>query len=561
MNKNNDKAFFDGLFRRAKEDRNFRKSLVARSFYLFAVTYFSEAMYDPSAAFQKEMYQLAEREEGILVVAAFRGSGKSLVFTQCFPLYAVMTRGVHNVVIFSATQRQAQDHLANIRYSLESNALLKKDFGPFSQKTDARGRSSLIISGYDAKITAASIETSVRGLKYKHYRPQLLVADDIEDINSVRTAEGRDKVFHFLQSEVILLGGPGTRLIFVGNLLHPDSAIMRLKQAIEDNRIDGVFRMYPLQDEDGNILWPERFTPKVLAAERRKYIDDIDWEREMNLRFVSAPDMVVKREWIETYKRPPDGGYVAKFAIGVDPAISKRQTADYTAIVSVVVCNSGDETKLYVCSNPFNQRIDFPEALKEIKRRHDVLASGMRRVEVYIEDVAYQAALPQYLKNSGGMRVEGFKIPLDKRGKFSVLGDLIKKKKIIFPETGCELLIEQLVGYGKERHDDLADALAIVAFAVFPDPYPKITIPRKVTWAGMDPRPLSAEEFKQLEHEEDLRLGRESEKRRRFGLSFEFCSRLAAEAEVLSFEQVATSLPPKIATQDYAQNDFGSGHA
>lgn len=34
--------------------------------------------------------------------------------------------------------------------------------------------------------------------------------------------------------------------------------------------------------------------------------------------------------------------------------------------------------------------------------------------------------------------------------------------KILFPETGCEELIEQLLGFGKEKHDDLVDAFSIV---------------------------------------------------------------------------------------------------
>lgn len=37
---------------------------------------------------------------------------------------------------------------------------------------------------------------------------------------------------------------------------------------------------------------------------------------------------------------------------------------------------------------------------------------------------------------------------------------------VLFPETGCERLIEQLVGFGVEKHDDLVDAftMALLAF-------------------------------------------------------------------------------------------------
>ncbi len=506
------------LIRRARDDRAFRKALAASSPYWFARIYLSDALRDPSAGFQKEMYELARRSDiPLLVVAAFRGAAKSLIFTLCYPLYAIMAQGTRFILIFSGTQEQAKQHLANIRATLEQNELLKKDFGPFKEASDQWGRLSIVIPGYDAKIMAVSVEQTVRGLKYKHWRPQLIVADDIEDMSSVATQENRDKTFRYVQGEIIPLGEPGTRIIVAGNLLHPDSAISRFKAAIEDGRINGIYRAYPLRDADGNITWPERFTPEVLKAEREKYPDDIAWEREMNLRFVSAPDTVVEREWIQYYDKFPDGGYVQRFAIGVDPAISKRQTADYSAIVSCIVCNTGDETKLYVYPGPFNQRVNFPELAGEVRRRHVALASGMRPVEVFIEDIAYQAALPQYLETMADMKVRGFKVPMDKRSKFAVIGDLVKRGRILFPRKGCELLIEQYVGFGMELHDDLADALALIAFAVFPDPYPHVTYPRRVTWAGMGSAPLTPDDVKRFEHEEDLRLMREGDRRRRMG--------------------------------------------
>lgn len=466
-----------------RQSKPFRKAAAAASLHLFARTYFSEAMFAPSAKFQLEMFRLAEGVVNPLVVAAFRGSAKSFIFTQCYPLFAVMTQKVHFIVIFSGTQQQAEQHLANVRYALERSELLKKDFGPFREESDEWGRKSIVFGNYDAKIMAASVEQSVRGLKYKHWRPYL-ICDDGEDINSARSHESREKLFHYVQSEIIPLGGPGTRVIIVGNVLHPNSTIMRLKESIESGKMSGVFREYPLQDKDGKIAWPERFTPEVLEAEKKKYADEIDWEREMNLRFVSAPDVVVKPEWIQPYAKLPNGGYVSGFAIGVDPAISKKQTADYSAIVSCVVCNSGDETKLFVYPDPFNERVNFPELVAEIGKRHAILAASMRRVNVYVEDVAYQAAIPQHLESLGDMNVKGIKIPLDKRSRFAVLGHLIAQGRILFPGKGCERLIGQLTGYGKETHDDLVDALAIIAFAAFPNPYPRFTVPSKICWPG-----------------------------------------------------------------------------
>jgi phage terminase large subunit-like protein len=37
---------------------------------------------------------------------------------------------------------------------------------------------------------------------------------------------------------------------------------------------------------------------------------------------------------------------------------------------------------------------------------------------------------------------------------------MIKNAKIFFPRTGCEELINQIVHFGVEKHDDLADAFS-----------------------------------------------------------------------------------------------------
>ena len=475
------------IIQRAQENRAWRIHMVTKSFYLFMKIYFSKEMSAPGAPFQKEICDLAQTEKSILAIASFRGSGKSLFITQGYALWAALTQGNHLIFIVGETQTAAGEHLGNIKSSLENNELLRKDFGLAKKPSDRWSGDSLVISSCDTKIRAVSIGQKIRGTKYKQWRPTLVIADDIQDINSVRNQEARNKNFNYLQSELIKIGAVGMQLIVVGNLLHQDSSIMRLMAAIEKGKIRGTCRKYPLIDVDGNNAWPQYFTPEVIAAERAKVLDPITWELEMNLKFVSTIEVVVKREWITTYSTRPDGAYVTKFVIGVDPAISERQTADYTAIVTGIVCNSGEETKLYVYPNPLNKRLDFPETVDEIRARYDHL-SASRPVEIVIENVAYQRALPQQLEKMHGLPAEGFKIGLGKRARFSILGYLIRAGKIVFPETGCEALINQLVNFGGGEHDDLCDALALIAFKEFPDPFPKFTIPG----AGYMGTPLDA---------------------------------------------------------------------
>jgi hypothetical protein len=118
--------------------------------------------------------------------------------------------------------------LANIKRELETNELLKADIGPFEEISDEWGSNSIVIPKYGARITVASTEQSIRGLRHGEYRPDLVICDDVEDLNSVKTKEGRDKTFNWLVGEVLPIGDQDTKMVLVGNLLHEDSLLMRL---------------------------------------------------------------------------------------------------------------------------------------------------------------------------------------------------------------------------------------------------------------------------------------------------------------------------------------------
>lgn len=40
------------------------------------------------------------------------------------------------------------------------------------------------------------------------------------------------------------------------------------------------------------------------------------------------------------------------------------------------------------------------------------------------------------------------------------------KRNTSIPQTGCELLISQLIGFGIEKHDDLVDALTVAVIEI-----------------------------------------------------------------------------------------------
>jgi predicted phage terminase large subunit-like protein len=395
-----------------------------------------------------------------------------------YPLWSILGEQEKKfVLILSQTQRQSRQHLINLKHELENNKLLQTDLGPFKEETDEWGSLSLVIPKYNARITAASTEQSVRGLRHLEHRPDLIICDDIEDLESVKTKEGRDKTHQWLTGDVIPSGDNETRVIVVGNLLHEDSVLMRLKKGIVDEKkLDGVFRYYPLVDELGTIAWPGKY-PNMESVEalKRTIGNDSAWYREYLLRIISDSERVVHPEWIHHYDVLPKSRDRFHYAAtGIDLAISQRTTADFTAMVSGFFYMGDKERKIiYILPNPVNARLTFPEALDKAKWVSKTIDPG-HTSKLFVEEVAYQKAFTQQLAEDG-FHVEGAKVGnQDKRSRLALTTNMIKNGQILFPEKGCEQLIAQLTGFGVEKHDDLVDAFTILVLKITEE---NITVP------------------------------------------------------------------------------------
>ncbi len=452
------------------KNRNFRINLARESHYWFFHFYFPHYVTFQTAEFHRQIFGLTEKEDiGISVITAFRNSGKSTLCTLSYPLWAILGRQSKKfIVILSQTQRQARQLLMNIKRELEQNHLLSSDLGPFKEEPDEWGGFALVIPKYDARIMAVSSEQGIRGIRYLQHRPDVIIADDIEDLNSVRTQDGRNKIYDWFKGDIIPSGGHNVKIIVVGNLLHEDGLLRRLQEEIESGKLKGVYREYPLINDTGIVAWPGKFpTQESTNEEREKIANDISWQREFLLKIIPAEDQVILREWVQYYDNYDFPSFQSDkhswTKTGIDLAISLKDTADYTAMVTGSLFGRYGDKKLYIHAYPVNKRMNFPTALDKAEEISKTANPSVKTTELLIEEVAYQAAFVQEAKNRW-LDAKGVKVgALDKRSRLNLVSHLIKNGVIIFPKKGCEELINQLVGFGIEKHDDLVDAFVILA--------------------------------------------------------------------------------------------------
>lgn len=163
-----------------------------------------------------------------MATAAPRGEAKSTLVSQLFTLYCLVTQKKRYALIVMDSIDQAYPMLEAIKVELEFNQRLRIDF----PEVAGQGRvwqAATIITKANQKVQVAGSGKKLRGLRHGAYRPDLVVLDDIENDEQVRSAEQRDKLHDWLKKTVLPLGAAGDKLdvVYIGTILHYDSVLNR----------------------------------------------------------------------------------------------------------------------------------------------------------------------------------------------------------------------------------------------------------------------------------------------------------------------------------------------
>jgi predicted phage terminase large subunit-like protein len=246
----------------------------------------------------------------------------------------------------------------------------------------------------------------------------------------------------------------------VGNLLHNDSFMMRWKNYLIANPRLGICKTYPLLTDDGVVTWKAKYpTLESIDQEKIKTGSFRAFQREYLLKIVPSDDVVIHSEWIQFWEILPLG-YLYTI-IAADLAISLKTSADYTAILCAHVYRDNGILKICILPSIINKRLTFPETVEHIKslyNNHRILGFVPKVVS---ERVGYQESLEKQLRRDG-VQAMGVPISTDKRERLSLASPLVESGAVLFPKNGASILIEQLLGFGTEKHDDLVDAFSLL---------------------------------------------------------------------------------------------------
>lgn len=503
----------------------------------FGRIYFPKYWFQKSPSFHQDIINLAthqnEKEwEGkmnlnTLVLAAPRNHSKSTLISFLYVIWSLVTQRKFFVVIISDIARISTSHSRNIKEELESNDRLRNDWGIVLGKDwdeidgSVRGEKEKwtdeeFVIGFKkwdksrgmwsgeledrAKVLARMANNPLRGLRFGHRRPDLVIADDLENDELVDTSIQREKLANWWDSAVepMIEPPPVGQIILVGTVLHYGSLLNKMLQRTDLYVTRRYQAVTSAENEFGQKiqvpLWPERFSLERLSSLKAKNV--LAFQKEYMNDPRDDTTRTFRSSWMQWYDAHDIGyrqtnkrwyfrGKPITFFTGVDWTVGKDDQSDYFSIVMVGKTVDND----IVVFDIVNEKIDVANQINRIIMQNQSYQIQMNGVEgngfqhVLIQQVLRRSLVPireirHLSRKRKQIRIEGMstlfeqgKIYLRKCTESEITRDELTndpsaQQGFHYDETRSVVIhpefwdfYEQLMTYPRSENDDMLDAM------------------------------------------------------------------------------------------------------
>lgn len=495
--------------------RGLRRQLGAIDLEFFGRAYFGHYFSRPSPEFHRELdniwqqgvlkgrtpltaveVQAISRLPGVRrVVAAPRGHAKSTNLTFKGTMHAVLYQYKHYPIIISDSSEQAEGFLDNIRVEFEENAAIREDFGDLAGSV---WRSNVLVTKSNIKIEAIGSGKKIRGRKHRNWRPDLIILDDVENDENVRTPEQRAKLDNWFKKAVSKAGDDYTDIVYIGTLLHYDSLLantlknpayraVKYQAVMAFSPADDLWqqweRIYTDLENDGReqdalaffeahrgamlegtrVLWEEKLSYYDLMVMRVSEGESA-FNSEMQNEPINPDDCIFVKEWFDFYNEAEinfrDRAFL--FFGFVDPSLGKSKKSDFSAIVTLAKHKVSGY--MYVVDADIERRHPdriITDVLEKEKWLRATYGRGYKKLGAEVNQ--FQWFLKEELAKASAraglyLPIEEVQQTSDKVLRIQTLQPDIKNKYIKFSARHKRLL-EQLYHFPMGAHDDGPDAL------------------------------------------------------------------------------------------------------
>lgn len=373
-----------------------RVPLTAALIEAFAGAFLSP-MYDnpqPTPAFHRASWDLYCSSNELAAVAAPREHAKSTALTHDFCLATILFRDQDYVVLVSATEDLAIEHLGDIAKELRENDELIAEFRIKGLTVDSK--TDIIVEfgdGHQARVRVKGSGQKMRGMKWNGKRPGLIICDDLEEDEQVENIDRRRKFRKWFYRALLPCRRRGGKVRMHGTILHEDALLSRVLRPKSTSWKTRLYKAHRAFDDFSGALWPEQFPEERLRAIRQTFIDDQDapgYSQEyLNNPYDHGDVYLRKDDFLEMTEDDFDSQ--KRISVGCDFAVSKADTANRT---SFTVGGEDVRNTLHI----FDQHVGRVDTLEWI----DWLFSIQSRHEpeaFYVEDgVIWKSVAPMIFK-------------------------------------------------------------------------------------------------------------------------------------------------------------------
>jgi len=380
-----------------------------------------------------------------------REHGKTVRWSFAYVLWNIVTGKNRYALLIGASGDAARENLINIKIELEENELILEDFGELKGNV---WRDDRIELKNETCIQAKGSGASMRGTRFRQYRPDLIVLDDVLKDDAVDSPSQRDKISRWLKRVVFNLGKTAF-IIWVNTIFHSDDPISRLMEEVEAGTLKRwiAVRLSCLRP-DGSPLWPE-YWPLEALEEKREQLGFDSFSTEWCNEPLSDEQRIIQKSWIKAheYRELPPSNELRYFC-GVDPATGKH---DRTAEIPIAVHR---KTGIIYVLHPWAKVCSETATVKQLMITHRLYSFEL----IAWEDVVFSGIYGNYIQKLAAeenvyLPIKKLSNSLSKDAKARFLSPLIENGIIRFPTEGAADMIDELTNFPKWKFDDQMDGL------------------------------------------------------------------------------------------------------
>ncbi len=319
-----------------------------------AHTFFGEHCYRPFGDVHDKIFSVLDDDtKKLALLVCPRGFGKTTLSGLVFPAKKALFREAHYIIYISCTATKAVNDVQTLAKELQDNELIRKVFGDLKGFRWREGSGEIELSS-DIKIEAKGAGQQIRGIKFGKYRPDLIIIDDLEDPEEVRSEERRKELKKWFFSDMLnSINLDETRVLMLGTILHEDSLIQNIidesKEVLDEmaNEEDVLIHQFSENfhvtvieacNDKLEATWPAYMTTEKIrakyAAHKKRGLLSLFY-KEFRNKLVPDEGATFKKELFRYYKEDWKSLQSIDNVVIVDPAKTTNLTSADSAIVGV----------------------------------------------------------------------------------------------------------------------------------------------------------------------------------------------------------------------------------